>query len=339
LIDAYEINSGRDGDVKSSFFQWSEVLFKSFQVGFIKKLDLDFYLNLRSAVSKRLYRFLDKHFWYKSKVSCNVFVLAHEKIGISRNYKYASSLRQQLDPALEELQETGYLESFSYSGRGKNCSVTMCAPSSRSTKKERVAKHVKDEAGATVSAAPERSLVHETVEALVERGLHERQALKLIVGRSEEVLKRIKEIIQYYDTLCKSGSKLVNRSPVGFLYRAVENPLQFKLPQEASVQVELLPKEPIRRHVVQTPKAHEREALFLIERQRKIKQTLGSMAPSMLEALRIEVESALAKLRPLITPQRFEEAVQHGIEEKIARQAGIADMKEWLSSLELGSNT
>jgi Replication initiator protein A len=339
LIDSYEINSGRDGDIKSSFFQWSEVLFKSFQVGFIKKLDLDFYLNLRSAVSKRLYRFLDKHFWYKSKVSCNVFVLAHEKIGISRNYKYASSLRQQLDPALEELQETGYLDSFSYSGRGKNCNVTMCAPSSRSVKKERSIRDIKEDLVKTVSSTPEGSLIHETVEALVERGLHERQALKLIVGRSEDVLKRVKDIIQYYDSLCKSGSKLVARSPVGFLYRAVENPLQFKLPQEAPQQVELLPRESARKQADQPPKAHEREALFLIERQRKIKQTLSTMPPSMVESLRAEVELALVKLRPLITPQRFAEAVQHGIEEKIARQVGITDIKEWLSSSEGGSSS
>ena len=44
IIDAYEINDGRD--TRESFFAGGEVLFKSFQVGFIKKLDLDFYLDL-----------------------------------------------------------------------------------------------------------------------------------------------------------------------------------------------------------------------------------------------------------------------------------------------------
>jgi plasmid replication initiation protein len=78
ILDAYEINDGRD--TRPSFFTWSEVLFKSFQVGFIKKLDLEFYLDLQSAVSKRLYRYLDKHFWYRSRMQVNLFVLAHEKI-------------------------------------------------------------------------------------------------------------------------------------------------------------------------------------------------------------------------------------------------------------------
>jgi plasmid replication initiation protein len=114
IIDAYEINDGRDTLPKPSFFIWSDVLFKSFQVGFIKKLDLQFYLALRSAVSKRLYRYLDKHFWYRSKIQINVFTLAHEKIGISRNYRHVSSLRQQLDPAIEELINANFLSGAEY---------------------------------------------------------------------------------------------------------------------------------------------------------------------------------------------------------------------------------
>lgn len=125
ILDAYEINDGRD--TRPSFFTWSEVLFKSFQVGFIKKLDLDFYLDLQSAVSKRLYRYLDKHFWYRSRMQVNLFVLAHEKIGISRNYMYASSLRQQLEPALEELREKGLLAEFEFIGKGKATDVILTA--------------------------------------------------------------------------------------------------------------------------------------------------------------------------------------------------------------------
>ena len=125
IIDAYEINDGRD--TRESFFAWSEVLFKSFQVGFIKKLDLDFYLDLQSAVSKRLYRYLDKHFWYRSRMQISLFTLAHEKIGVSRNYVYASSLKQQIQPALEELKEKGILSNFEFVGKGKSSEVILIA--------------------------------------------------------------------------------------------------------------------------------------------------------------------------------------------------------------------
>ena len=75
----------------------------------MKKFYFDFFLDLQSSVSKRLYRFLDKLFWYRSVVEINLFTLSHEKVGVSRNYQYASSLRQQLDPALDELIEKDFI--------------------------------------------------------------------------------------------------------------------------------------------------------------------------------------------------------------------------------------
>ena len=82
IIDAYEINDeragmkGSEGDPRKSFFIWSEALFDSFKAGFIKKLDLDLYFSLKSAVSRRLYRYLDKHFYYKSVLEMPLMMLA-----------------------------------------------------------------------------------------------------------------------------------------------------------------------------------------------------------------------------------------------------------------------
>lgn len=45
-----------------SAFVWNEVIFRSFQAGNLKSIDLRFFTSLRSAVAKRLYRFLDKRF-------------------------------------------------------------------------------------------------------------------------------------------------------------------------------------------------------------------------------------------------------------------------------------
>ncbi len=147
IIDAYELNdsraerdiprsgsasgvgAGKEPAQKPSFFIWSEPMFNSFQSGFIKKLDLDFLLGLKSAVSKRLYRFLDKHFWYRSKIQYNLFTLAHEKIGISRNYSYASQLKQQLEPAIDELVANGFLLGCEYVGKGSDTEIVLVAGS------------------------------------------------------------------------------------------------------------------------------------------------------------------------------------------------------------------
>ncbi|MCB0340523.1 MAG: hypothetical protein KDD53_13005, partial [Bdellovibrionales bacterium] len=265
IVDAYEINDGRDASGKDpapSFFIWSEVLFDSFQDGYIKKLDLDFYLMLESAVSKRLYRYLDKHFWYKSSKKINVFVLAHEKLGISRNYRFLSSIRQQLDPAIEELTRLGFLSNAAYVGRGKDAEIILYAANG-------VPRSVSGGATSTNSGVPEviggvggtssgdryphylqnneetpsnyrppqqemellsgefDSVKAELAKKLVERGIRKNQVRNLIENRSLETLKRMVKIIAHYDYLIQSDSNVISRSPVCFLYRESENLEEF----------------------------------------------------------------------------------------------------------------
>ncbi len=52
-----------EGDKSLSSFTWNEIVFRSFQAGNLKSIDLEFYKSLKSAVAKRIYRFLDKHFY------------------------------------------------------------------------------------------------------------------------------------------------------------------------------------------------------------------------------------------------------------------------------------
>ena len=49
-------------------------------------------------------------------------------------------------------------------------------------------------------------------------------------------------------------------------------------------------------------------------------------------ALRGEVEEALSKLRAHISSQRFAEAVQHGVEQRLLEQSGFPDFDEWSRS-------
>ena len=136
IVDSYQIVDGRNsrssnkGGIEKgdqSYFIWSEVLFNSFKSGFIKKLDLDFYFQLNSAVARRLYRYLDKHFYFRSVVEKPLKLLAFEKLGLSRSYQYISSIKQQIEPALEELIKVGYLKSFDYTGRGEDTIIRIIA--------------------------------------------------------------------------------------------------------------------------------------------------------------------------------------------------------------------
>ncbi len=334
IIDAYEINDGRDtmGQERASFFLWSEVLFKSFQVGYIKKLDLTFYLALESAISKRLFRYLDKHFWYKSRIVMKVFTLAHEKLGISRNYRYLSSIRQQIDPALDELVKAGFLENYSYQGRGDDTEVCIVSRSGvpRSIDNKTPEAHA-DKLIAVSSKDDVDSKRKSLQRALEDRGLKAIQAERLLKEYGHVLLDKVARIIEHFDELVGSRSKLVSRSPVGFLYRAVETPERFVLPgDDATVkpQAELFTQkiEP----KVSEPKI-DLLANYLVARKKEAKELREKVEVPVLKKVRGEVEIALSKFRANISEKNFEEAVEHAIEERLLTLFAFPSYEEWVS--------
>ena len=332
IIDEYELNDGRSTSPKPSFFTWSEIIFKSFQVGFIKKLDLDFYLGLQSAVSKRLYRFLDKHFWYKSRLNMPLFILAHEKIGISRNYQYASSLRQQLDPALEELREAGFISAFSYAGKGKDTTIEIMAAAGRG------GQGVSLPAPSGNAAEGSSDLQARLSSVLVERGLRPVQVERLLKDRDQAALSRMEEIVRYVDSLVAAKSRLVSRSPTGFLYRAMEKPDQFTLPGEGNsrrgqTSFAFAKVDGGHQQAKQPPiESQALKAEYLTMRRRAIQQFQTEVEPDVLTRIRAEVERALVKLKGLISEARYQEAVDHGVGERLASLFAFPDFDEWVKS-------
>jgi len=335
IIDAYEINDGRDLDLKHSFFIWSEVLFKSFQAKYIKKLDLNFFLALQSAVSRRLYRFLDKHFWYKAKVQINLFTLAHEKIGISRNYKYASSLRQQLEPAAEELIEKGFITSCEFKGKGKDTEVVIYSAGLGKSSKGRGESSSENQSSAIDVLSDDRSnyesLEEELVAKLVKRGISSRQAKQLVHDKGAANHDRINKIINHFDFLYSSKRHKM-RSPVGFLYRAVQNSEDFVLPQETEKE-KTKAKQIEERREDRDQKVNDRqqdlEARYLIERKTEVTRMKQEMEPALLKRMEGEVREALRNLKSIISSERFEKAVEHGVAEKIAKLFQFPDFREW----------
>ena len=379
IIDAYEIYDGRD-DNKQSFFVWSDVLFKSFQVGFIKKLDLDFYLGLKSTVSRRLYRLLDKHFWYRSRIQMNLFILAHEKIGISRNYKYTSSIRQQLDPAIEELMAHGFISGCEYQGRGQETEVIFFASTrrprvegarpdgSRAVKVAGVGVGITDELEARSLTGV--NLYQEVSDRLAERGLKPHQIVKLLSNKSTELLIRVAQIIEHFDILRAGDSRLVSKSPIGFLYRAVERPEEFVLPGEGAKQVGLNFIAPsqvttrTQRVVTQATVAQgitdprtvgQRTGIdrlesirskpeadgpddsaykleYLAYRRQEITRMRHDAELELLDKIRAEVRHGLSNLSRSVSEDRLNQAIEVGVEDKLARLFALPDYDEWLKS-------
>lgn len=91
-----------------SSFTWGKRFFASCQADNLKRLDLGVYFGLRSAVSKQLYRFLDKRFHQKPDLTFDLPVLAFEHVGLSRGYTPAK-IKEKLRPAIDELEGIGFL--------------------------------------------------------------------------------------------------------------------------------------------------------------------------------------------------------------------------------------
>ena len=181
-----------------STVRWSSDFFRSFQANNIKKLDLKVYFSLESAISKQLYRFLDKRFYNRSEWSFDLRTLACEHVGMSRNYE-CWRLKQKLQPAIDELTSAGFLKPlaaekrFKKTGKGQwTVSFQKAGPSAA----------FEDVAGETPEPAEPSRLEQE----LVGRGVTRKTALELIAAFPEE---RIELQMEQADWLKKNGKQKI----------------------------------------------------------------------------------------------------------------------------------
>lgn len=101
---------------KENAFVWDDVIFKSFQSGNLKALDLDIYRHLNSQIAKRLYRLLDKRFFHRHHVEFDLQNLALHKLGLSPNYTTAQ-LKRKLAGPMDELVAVKFLKPMSVKNR------------------------------------------------------------------------------------------------------------------------------------------------------------------------------------------------------------------------------
>jgi hypothetical protein len=106
----------QQSELPLSFFVWNEVVFRSFQAGYLKALDMEVYRRLKRPVTKRMYRFLDKRFYRGREVTFDLFRFAREHIGLSRCYD-AGQLKRRLNLAIDELVDIGFLDPIDHETR------------------------------------------------------------------------------------------------------------------------------------------------------------------------------------------------------------------------------
>lgn len=204
---------GRRADVGEplplSSFRWNDVIFRSFQSGNLKQLDLDFYLSLRLPTTKRMFRFLDKRFYRTERLDFDLKTFACEHIGMSRTYK-PTELKRRLKPALDELEALGYLERlapeerYSWQARGQ----------------WRVL-FIRGERGREGEAMPEPAAERVTlVASLVERGVTTKTAAELVDTHPHG---RVRTKLEVFDWLVRNEDKRVGKNPAGYLVASIRS--------------------------------------------------------------------------------------------------------------------
>ena len=209
LIDTYRLRyretstHAREDQSAPAYIIWGELIWQSFQTGYIKHLDLDFFYSLESAVSRRLYRFLDKQMKhdkekYPGKLEIDIFELS-SRLGMAR-YPKPSLVKQKLQPGFDELIARGFLANVEvYKRKAKNGKQYTRV---RFTKPDGIQPPVDEQ-------RPE-------VVALIKRGLTQTKAQNLIKNLPSDFEHRL----EYFDW--KVASDQPPNDPPGWLVWLLE---------------------------------------------------------------------------------------------------------------------
>jgi len=264
-----------------SAFVWNEVLFRSFQAGNLKSLDFDFYRDLRSAVAKRLYRFLDKRFYQRGRWEFDLKEFAWEHAGLARGYD-AGNLKRKLRAGIAELEQKGYLKPLPETARfRKLCSGQWRVAFERATEKQ----------VGTSAVGPGEVLVA----ALVERGVAPSTARRLVEDFTAE---QIEAKLQAFDWLQAQTDPRVSRNPPGFLIAAIRD--DYSPPRDFVHQKEQKERERANARRKRRAEERKRRQDFLREASERERQTaIGEFWKSLSEEERLQAETeALEQASP-----------------------------------------
>ncbi len=209
IIDTVELNDSRETDGQGGLFPsrilWNQIILDSFQAGYLRSLDFQLCMNLKHAISLRIYRFLGKRFHLRPEWSFDLKALAYEHIGLSRSYEGGRQIVRKLQPAIKELESLGFLEPLADDERflkqGRAWSIRFV----KKTKATLLGKATKLPALAVVTELTGRGVTKTTAEALIHKYPAEFLRLKIDV----------------FDWLVEAQDKRVAKSPSGYLVQSI----------------------------------------------------------------------------------------------------------------------
>jgi hypothetical protein len=261
-----------------SSFRWNEVIFRSFQSGNLKQLDLEFFLSLKLPTTKRMFRFLDKRFYRRERIDFDLKTFACNHIGMSKIYA-PTELKRRLRPALEELEEKGFLEPlapeerYSFQGKGQWRVLFIQGPYFRA-----------DLPGDGAHGAGA------LVQALVSRGVAARAAASL-VSKCDHA--RIRTKLEVFDWLVQNEDKRVAKNAAGYLVSSIR--ADYEAPGGYAARAAAAARREAQRREAEAERRRkaEEEAAVRAQAQREaaLRRRWGALAAAQREAITSKVKA------------------------------------------------
>jgi hypothetical protein len=300
--------TGTEGDpLPLSSFRWNEVIFESFQSGNLKQLDLEFYLRLRLPTTKRMFRFLDKRFYKRARLDFDLRTLACEHIGMSRSYA-PTELKRRLKPALEELEQLGFLEPLDseerYSWVSRGCWRIIL---------------IRSQPSETESPPPptEKSAL---ADALIARGVTAKVAAELVENHPAG---RLRTKLEVFDWLVKNEDKRVSKNPAGYLVSSIRADYQAPDEFSSAVKAEEIKKQAEENHHKASKKAKD-EAEKLNAKEAELKDRWEKLPEAEKEAIRAAVKAdnpGLGRWKNMLEPLCLAALEARDIKPKVRQKA------------------
>jgi hypothetical protein len=217
---------------------------------YVKPIDWLYYKSLRTPISQRLYELLSVKFYgiidrgnnclcYKYSTLCDLLPIARQK--------YISKAKQILDPAHTELNEKGFLNTWSWEelslSNGDNDWIIRYYPGKRVKDEikqfkigEQLELSLSNESTATFYDLDTPTIKNNTTTQLMQRSITESVAENLINSYPPD---QIQKQIEIFDHLVKTNSPLVAKNPAGFLRKSIEEnyqpPAEYNRKQEKEI--------------------------------------------------------------------------------------------------------
>lgn len=215
IIDSYELYERHAQAMntlalalRSNMVRFSKEFFSSIQAGYLKPLDLALYFSLKRALTKRLYRYLDKKRFQKQRFEIRLDTLASVHMGMAEGTcRYASWMKKEFDRAHAELVEAGFLRTAEYERTKDGAWKVVYNFNPARAKDEQL-----------ILPAADNGIANLLV-MLTERGLSPLTAQEIVQSKPADFILGQLEV---FDFLCERKSKAVH-NPAGFLTRALQN--------------------------------------------------------------------------------------------------------------------